>query len=403
MSSKRFGVCSIACSRQLASDFGGIDVLRRSGLFSAFVIVVSICGQSIVHAGNDSVSPPVGIWQRPGGGVGAPVANAGHVYFLSNRHTVVAVDAASGQLLWTRALGGGAGWTDGSRLVIKGSLLVAGDSDLFGIDLDTARVRWQFSARDESARIGAFLGAAGNDAVFAGSANGRLFAIGVETGVIHWMADVGGSDTKVFAPAADRTVVVARFTTYGKPDTGGVIAVDTRTGRECWRAVIDPAAVPPAGGPLLFGRLVIVASRSGDILAFDRSTGARQWSIPPVRLGSTEHAPQKTDFRALARTGSTLFAGSITGVLTAYDLDSLKQLWSFEDPSGGSIRFRIDSDEQYVYVPFLSGRLSAVDILTGQERWRVGTGKSGFGWPPAVTANVIFLAGYDGLFAFRRP
>jgi outer membrane protein assembly factor BamB len=392
----------MACSRQLVSDFEDVDVLRRSAVFTV-VIVVATCGRSIVHAGNDSVSPPVAMWQRAGGGVGAPVSDTGHVYFLSNRHTVIAVDAASGHVQWTCVLGSDAGWTDGSRLVVKGSLLVTGDSDLFGIDVDTGRIRWRFSAGDERARIGAFLGGAGDDAVFAGAADGRLFAIAAETGAIQWMAAVGGADTKVFAPAADRTLVTARFTTYGKRDTGGVIAVDARTGRERWRAAIDPAAAPPAGGPLLFGRFVIVASRSGHILAFDRSTGARRWSIPPTRLRNTDRAPQKTDFRALARTGSTLFAGSITGVLTAYDLDSLKELWSFADPSGGSIRFQIDSDEQYVYVPFLSGRLSAVDILTGQERWRVGTRKSGFGWPPAVSRNAIFLAGYDGLFAFRRP
>jgi len=76
------------------------------------------------------------------------------------------------------------------------------------------------------------------------------------------------------------------------------------------------------------------------------------------------------DFRSLARSGRTLVAGSLTGVVDAYDLTTHEKRWRYSGELNGSIAFALGADERYVYVPYVGGRLVALNIADGTERWR---------------------------------
>jgi outer membrane protein assembly factor BamB len=149
------------------------------------------------------------------------------------------------------------------------------------------------------------------------------------------------------------------------------------------------------------GDLLIAASGDGQLYGFDRATGAQRWALPPVTRADGRIADR--DWRALAVSGRSLVAGSVTGIVTRIDLDGMREKWRYAHPEGGSIALRITADERSVYVPHLGGLLVALGLHDGQPRWEIGGWDDGFNWAPAVSGETTYAAASrGGLFAFPR-
>jgi outer membrane protein assembly factor BamB len=156
------------------------------------------------------------------------------------------------------------------------------------------------------------------------------------------------------------------------------------------------------GGPVATSDEVIAASRDGEIHAFDRRSGERRWSWPPMGDGwFGSQADGSQDHRALAVAGTTLIAGSLSGVVVAYGLTDREERWR-ATPTDASVGMGLASNGHTVYVPFFSGHIVALDVATGAEQWRTSDEMSGFSWTPLVSGDVLFAAGSAmGYVAFR--
>lgn len=151
---------------------------------------------------------------------------------------------------------------------------------------------------------------------------------------------------------------------------------------------------------------VIAASADGSIHGFDAANGSVRWSIPRVASGAAGTATAPTiaaggDFRALARSGRMLVAGSLTGRIVAYDLRTRRERWQHSSPEDGSAGFSIAADDAAVYIPYVSGRLVSLSLADGTERWRTG-GRGGFLWPPSSFRQRLYVASTEGFLALRR-
>jgi outer membrane protein assembly factor BamB len=337
------------------------------------------------------------VWHVAAEGRGTPAVLGSSAFFLSKHHELFAVDVATGRVLWRRPTGGPGTATAGSSVASTRGLVVAGDGDLVAFDAAGAE-HWRFRASDGAAP-GTYLGAAAGDVVLAGSAAGRLFAIDARRGVPKWTLSVGDARyTTVFAPVADDTSVAAGFTTYAAVPAGGVVHADLASGRVRWRASVCASprtgeGLGFGGGPIFVDDVVIVACRSGALFALDRRSGAVRWSL------AAEPAMGQ-DYRALARVGRVLVAGSLTGRITAYDLDTRRRRWQ-RTPVDASVASGIASDDDAVYVPFLSGDLVALAVDHGGERWRSADGGWGLSWQPLLAGGRLFASGSGaGFFAF---
>ena len=347
---------------------------------------------------------PREIWHVAAEGRGSPVVDADSVYFLSKHHTVYAISRRSGRVRWARSTGEPGETTAGSTIALAGPLIVAGDYAVVAFDRLDGTIRWRFEP-DDGYAPGLYLGTVIDGVAFAGSPAGRLYAVDASSGDERWSAPVVlDGRTTVLAPAADARIVAATFTTFSAPNTGGLAVFDRSSGRERWRVMFPRDAAHPvgtasAGGPLIAGDRIIAASGDGTIYAFSRD-GVLAWSIPPESSpGTAEPLPQ--DFRALASSRGALFAGSLNGTISAFDLRDRHLRWRHA-PSRSSVAFALTSDDQSVYVPYLTGQLVALDIDDGAERWRVGDGVRGFAWPACVSGGSLYLAGSGaGFFAFN--
>ena len=369
---------------------------RVSGVLLAAAAALGVVG-------SDPADSP--IWHVAGEGRGRPAADWSTAFFLSKRHEVVALHAQSGQVRWRAGTGQPGESTNGSAVALAGDIVAAGDYNVVAFDRATGELRWTFEP-DAGYGPGIYLGDATDTTIFTGSPAGRLYAIDARAGSARWTTVVkDDGKTTVFQPIADETAVFAAYTSFTAPNTGGIVAVDKATGGVRWRTAFPPAserltATNAAGGPLLFDDVVIATRGDGIIHAFDRADGTIRWVLAGVNVPGRQTVD---DFRPLARSGRTLIAGSLTGVVDAYDLSTHEKKWRYAGEMNGSIAFALAANERYVYVPYVGGRLVALNVADGTERWRTGNFKAGFVWPPEPAGDRIYIAGSGAGFFALRP
>jgi outer membrane protein assembly factor BamB len=371
----------------------------------AAVACLVLCPAAIAWPSPLGSETAIALWRVAGEGRGVPAVSGSTAYFLTKRHEVVAVDAASGRVRWRRSTGGPGEETLGSSVVAHAGVVIAGDYAIVGFDAATGARRWRFEP-GRGYGAGLYLGEAHDALVFAGSSSGHLYGVDVSDGRLRWSAQpVAEPDTTMFQPVVAGDLVVAGYSTFGRPIAGGVVAVDRLTGRERWRREFPGASLRAAtgfgGGPAVTGDLVIAGSGDGQIHGFDRGSGLPRWVRPSVTRADGRRADR--DWRALAVSGPWLAAGSVTGVVTMSDIKTGAESWRYAHPDGGSVALRITADERSVYVPHLGGLLVALDSRDGHERWKIGGFSDGFNWAPAIAGERAYVAASrTGLFALPR-
>jgi outer membrane protein assembly factor BamB len=349
----------------------------------------------IVPAVGAGTAPQVA-WSVPIDAVGTPAFDRTHVYAWTRAGDLVAVDRRTRATVWRVRPDVAPGVLRSHRVLAGSGVVITGSEGLDGVGVEDGHSIWRarHSAGDG---IGVYLGQAADGLAFAGSYSGHLVAIDIRTGRARWAVSIGfDGRTTVFPPVVAGGDVFATFTSFGAETTGGVVALTT-DGRVRWRVTLDGAAGRGAvGRPVATSHLVFAASRTGRVFVIDRATGRVTRSLSPSRPGIVE------DFRPLAVIGDVLVAGSLTGELTAYDVESGHRRWTAW-PVEASVAFGMAAGRRTVYVPYISGVLVAVDVRDGRERWRIGSSGAGFRWPPAVDGSTILACGSTaGLVAFEE-
>lgn len=352
-----------------------------------------LSGRTPLGAAQTVEAAPRLVWRIDEDARAIPARDSDSVYFLTHRHEMVAADVDTGRVRW-RVPMDSTGDTFGSRVVVHGDIVVAGDYNLVGLHRRTGQRIWQFVPEDNGG-AGLYLGGAEGGLAFAGSLTGRLRAVDMQTGRERWSVAVGARDTTMYAPVVRDGVVAATFTTFGAESVGGVIVVDVRTGRLRWRRSV-PGSIGASGNPVFAGRAVLASARDGTIHAFDAGTGESLWTWPGVGRIAGEQ-----DYRPLAVSGRMLIAGSVSGEVVAYDWPTRRVMWK-QAPTMASVAFDIVAHDNVVFVPYFSNQIIAYRARDGAELWRIGGGTSQFRWVPHVQGPWLLASGSRTFSMFRR-
>ena len=375
----------------------------------AILLVASVC--TGVVAAQSAVDPSESPrWQVAARGRGLPAVSGDRVFALTSDHQVIALALDDGHELWRRSTGERGATTDGMRVVggrrrrdrrRLGRLRIRHRDRRLALDLPPhGRLRARILAghRRRLPRVhGVAIGPALRDRC-------RHRPSSVE----HRGRAGRRRRPTVHSVRAGRRggLVVAGYTVFAAPDTGGVVAVDAETGVERWRFRFpvpdaDSRDVHLAGGPVVTADLAIASSGDGRVWAIDLVTGTLKWSLPPLD-GPTDGIITTTDrdMRGVSMAGGHLIVGSLTGYLTAYELSSQRQVWQLRQGWLGSLSWRdFTSADGTVYVPFLSGFLHAIDAATGEVLWKTRDYRRGFSWPVAVAGDRVIVAASSGVWA----
>jgi outer membrane protein assembly factor BamB len=334
------------------------------------------------------------VWQLAEPARGIPARDGQSAYFLTHRHELLAASMTSGRVRWRVPMTTTA-TTFGSRVIVRGDVVVAGDYDLMGVDRRTGRHVWTFVAADGGGS-GMHLGEPAGELVFSGSLAGSLHAVVAATGRPRWSVRIGNPDsTTVYSPVVQGGLVAAAFTDFGPTPAGGVVVADISTGRVRWRRTVV-GSVGASGNPVFAGECVIVASRDGTVHAIRISDGAHLWTLPKVASLADEQ-----DYRPLAVSGRTLIAGSLSGEVSAWDLVTRRVRWR-RTPTVASVAFSIGAANDVVYVPTFSNQIVALRVHDGAELWRLGGGGLQFRWLPLVDGPLLLASGSQSFSLFRH-
>jgi outer membrane protein assembly factor BamB len=157
--------------------------------------------------------------------------DAGTAFVGDNRGNVYAVDAGTGELLWSRSVGG---FLATPVAVAEGVIVVT---------VQGARTTRPF-----------------------------VVAIDATDGHEAWRSEVQGGAVLASAPAIGDALVFAAFSDQT------LRAFDLRTGAERWSARLN-APVTFGGAPAVAGEAVAVVDTAGQVYRFDAQTGERAWDF----------------------------------------------------------------------------------------------------------------------------
>jgi outer membrane protein assembly factor BamB len=268
--------------------------------------------------------------------------------------------------------------------------------------------RWTFQAGAAARTTPVIVG----DVALVGSVNGVLHALDLRTGDRRWAADVGpgaggptvvdgrilivGGDGSVRAlhlvdgsaawstavgavPAVDLAAVDA--TAWVATGAGEIVALETGSGRERWRAAVPNAGpASPIAGIAASDRLLVATVGSLGAAALDRATGTVVWSAP----GDGEQLGVPTI------AGDLVWAGPgedvKVGGLSALRLADGARIWHLDEPFAAPV---VSGDTAVTTAASTIGVVTGRVAATGAERWRFGPG--GHFLQVAIAGDVAYV------------
>jgi outer membrane protein assembly factor BamB len=214
------------------------------------------------------------VYRRP---EGCPtcISWGGVVFVVDGTRHVRALDVGTGRDLW-RFGDADAAWrcydaSDGVVDASDGVVYFTAKHTLLALDAASGQERWRFrNLRSNQFRPSVLVR---GGTVYALGADGFLHAFEAGGGRERWSSPVRGGADLCALPLTDNVA-------YDGFDMFGLSVLDAATGAECWYF----AEADTYYGPVAAGGTVFVADRyfGGEVVALDVATGVRRWRFTPT-------------------------------------------------------------------------------------------------------------------------
>lgn len=236
---------------------------------------------------------------------------SGSVAILGTRSgKVVAINAQTGAIVWEKALPTS---SPTPALVTNNRVLLSGNNGtLYGLDLQTGTAMWQFSTQnvDVSVRGAAKPLHLDEQTALFGTADGRIHAINPVSGTPLWTRRVGmatGGSAVERMSDVDGTPLVVGQHLYVTSFSGQLAAFDMSTGRPMF-----VGEIPSTKSPTILGETLVATGVNGDIKAFNRLTGETLWLNENLKHRKLTNP---------VNVGNYVAVGDYDGVIHLFDVD----------------------------------------------------------------------------------
>lgn len=263
------------------------------------------------------------------------------------------------RLVWSHDVGGGGGdqllglAPDAANGVV---VAAAAGGHVVAIDASSGAVKW---SRQLRARLsGGPVAARGVVAV--GTRSGEVIALDAATGKPLWRHYVGAPVD--VAPAIGDGLVVA------KTIAGGLTGLSLKSGTQLWT---QNESVPSLSlrfdtRPLLVNGTAYAGFADGKAMAVDAASGKEKWRTQVASGQGGNLVADIVDVGGLmAFAAGDLYVATYQGRLAAIDAGSGQIIWSRDISSYTGVTL----DPSHVYVSDAEGRVHAFDLVTGVPTW----------------------------------
>ena len=314
-------------------------------------------------------------------GLGISMAN-NHVYAAGHRGDVVALELASGRVVWrakTRApLSGGTAASE--QLVLVG----ASDGQLFAFEAASGKSRWKVRLNGEvlaAPAIAAHL-------IAVRTVDGKLHALSPDDGHELWMQQQAVPRLSLRGTA--RPLIVGDMVLCGF-DNGKVVAVNMGDGSVAWEATVTPphgrtelerlVDIDSAVG--ISGRDVYAVGFQGRVAMLALDTGQIWWSH------------EASSYRGLVFDDDILYMSTADGEVVALKARSGAEVWRQKALLHRGLSAVALMDDSIVTGDF-QGYVHWLDQASGALAARVQMGKVRISNPPLVAGNLVVVVNDRG-------
>ena len=268
--------------------------------------------------------------------------------------------------------------------VLNGKVYAAGrGGEVAAFDLATGHRVW---AAHTKLGLGGGTGV-DDDLVVVGSTDGDVVALATADGTQRWRTNVGAEILS--AAAVTPRIVVVRAV------DGRLHGLAPADGHELWQLQqpVPRLSLRGTSHPEMAGDLAICGFDNGKLVAANIIDGTAAWEtvIEPPH-GKTE-LERLVDVDAAAKiAGNDVYVVGFQGKVAMLALDTGQIWWSHDASSYRGL----DIDDDAIYVSTAEGDVVALRRRTGAELWRQSALAHRGLSAPAVAANAIIVADYQG-------
>lgn len=214
--------------------------------------------------------------------------------------------------------------------------------------------------------------AVSDDAVYATTQGGSLFALSRADGAVLWRFAAGRPIVSgpLYSAGPGRPLVL-----FGADD-GVLYALSAEGGQEVWHFRTQ---APIHGGPAAAGDAVYVGSTDGHLYAVGRADGALRWHYT---TGGAIHASPLV-------AGDTVYVGSLDQYVYAVNARTGALRWRFAAVAGVESTPVLQGER--LFVGANDSRLYCLHPVSGRELWRHSTGDAVYA-PPVLDGTRLYLA-----------
>jgi outer membrane protein assembly factor BamB len=257
--------------------------------------------------------------------------------FASGHHYFYAIDADTGNELWTIPFEGGYS----SPTVVDGTIFVgSADANLYAIDAESGSKEWTFKTDGEIYSSPTVA----DELVFVGSEDNTLYAIDTETGTKEWAFETDGNISS--------SPTIANGLVFVGSDDKNLYAIDAENGAEQWSF---QTGANIESSPTVANETVIFGSRDGNLYAVNLQDGTEKWVFRTditVRINMFNSSPTVAN--------GCVFVGNKNFRLYAIEIKTGEEKWAFKTSWQISTSSPV-VENGTVYIGNLKGNLYAID------------------------------------------
>jgi len=271
--------------------------------------------------------------------------DSGTIFAATGFGTVVALNAASGEEVWTYK--GPTPFRAAPSAVGGRVFAISFDNQIVALAQATGEVLWTQQGIQETAGIlGSPSPAISGDTLVVPYSSGELFALRVENGQEIWNDTL----TRVLSNTALANIsdiagrpVIDRDRVFAVSHAGRMVSIDIRTGERVWTRSLSGVQTPWIAGDFIF-----MVTTNAELLALSRRDGRIRWVTQLPRFEDPEDRDGLISWAGPVLVGDRLLVASSTGEMLAISPYNGETLGQVDIPRGTFIAPVVANKTVYV-------------------------------------------------------